>query len=463
MSSPELTPTTGLDDRMLSVNDFNHDESLNSDSRSGREATSSNYDQGSYNNYPSDGTSTCASTSTNHQDRSRSNSELSHSMLCLSMFERGVQDPCSAECDNEDENTLMKLSQMENVSDNNNNIGNNMNEDISYFDLENRICSDEEQEFKIFGSPDSGSRRRSNYETIDPLKSSSRSFSNVPIQEFARSNSRSPNTRKLESLSSNEPFNEKIHRHERHFSTSSTVSPPTWTNPFTSKQIVRPQQNFRKVQTMPYISNAIRANKASTGTNVHENREERSNSSISYPPELIRNSRANSANFLYQLSRQPLRPSIRSASINKVSESTFPGCKAGDTHHDNDTFTGTRRTTSRSSCSSILTHLYGIEKYVSSDLDALSTEGYSNIESADVVSSPISNQGEHTLDTIPRTLSTPAESLKNPMESSVLYSNQNSKSDLSLKKYPVLPYGLRKPHRKRRKSYIEKSLANSFA
>lgn len=94
----------------------------------------------------------------------------------------------------------------------------------------------------------------------------------------------------------------------------------------------------------------------------------------------------------------------------------------------------------KSSCSGIPTHLYGLEKYVSSALDALSTCDYepspASAQSSSIISSPLLSD---------------VSSFSNPNSNSSLNSLTNWSASFS------------RPKKPRKKSFIELSLANSFS
>ena len=144
-------------------------------------------------------------------------------------------------------------------------------------------------------------------------------------------------------------------------------------------------------------------------------------------------------------------------------------------------------TFSHSSCSSILTHLYGLDKYISSDLDARSSfsteDGFSALGSGSTRhDSNGSGSGAGTYPLLPgQTYNIPgalpdlggnragaSPTTAPPPDSNILLysSSHNSRSDLSLRSYTgaQIPFpedfvGVRK----RQKSFIEQSLASSFS
>lgn len=287
-----------------------------------------------------------------------------HNMFCLNIFERAVQDPCSKDCDTEDDNLL--LDEKDRVEDPD--------------PLDESFEDDYTMSPKTFMSADGASHCCSRHCRLGKPQHTGK-------EDMVQSTSMAVS-----------PYNNLIHQQ------SSPV-------PLTTARPCRSRTNssilIRQISRQSFIDNNNNNNNSNSNNNNNNN--------------AFYHSHNNSHNNIDNLS----------------------GCGSSSSPTSNDD--NSRRSSvvqrSRSSCSGIPTHLYGLEKYVSSALDALSTGDYNS------------------------TISSPQSSSTSP--SFAPYSSPQSDSSLNSIAFPLpppsLPSKLQSAKRTRKKSFIEMSLANSFS
>lgn len=334
---------------------------------------------------------------------------IRNSISCLNMFERAVQDPCSHGCDTEDDTILQEQNQDE-------------------------------------------------MDELDPLKEGISLNNDNDTNDYI--------TKK----------NTRGRKQNKHINESRSSTPLIWNNPFGNglDQFIHesPQQGM-----------LLDKRKSSTFNGLPNNNL------------TIRRTRTNSSCYIQQQSRKPIRNSFnnkrkstsnsttnininnnnrkslqyRSKSNNNIqkkinsTESDTPSVPSlrsrSNTTNDfmNNNCSNSRwvqpSSLSHSSCSSILSHLYGLEKYISSDLDALAVEDPNNNNNSNNINNNINLPNFGTY--------------QNP---------NNSQSDLILTNYTnTTPISTNTPTstnnttedfingNKRQKSFIEQSLANSFS
>ncbi|CCC67091.1 hypothetical protein NCAS_0A05330 [Naumovozyma castellii] len=262
-----------------------------------------------------------------------------NNICCLNMFERAVQDPCCQACDMEDENNSEDLFQNYTA--------------IRELERSDKSLSPLNETF---------------YQTdeVDPLEENGRGA--------GKSTDLPSNIMQL-----NDPLRQQPSRHHRRAATLSTSkytihnengndNDNNDTNPLFLKQRMKPQ-DLRKIKTAPYFD-----------TGCMSELPNKPNYQINSSPFFLRNSRRNSCNLIHQMSRKPTQSEPRPYS--SMSANARQENNKIDTFSDYiaDSPNG-QRSLSQVSCAAIPTHLYGLEKYVTSELDAMSSTDEYKIES----------------------------------------------------------------------------------
>ncbi|SMN18876.1 similar to Saccharomyces cerevisiae YMR081C ISF1 Serine-rich, hydrophilic protein with similarity to Mbr1p [Maudiozyma saulgeensis] len=302
------------------------------------------------------------------------NTSIRNGISCLNMFERAVQDPCSHGCDNEDDSGFSTMWRQ------------NQSDPIHMNDVTDNHSDNELDE-------------------LDPLHEVELSPENLQ---------QTTTTEKNEDTNIDEPL--------------------IWTNPFNKGT------DITKERQRQLLSRRRRSTTNNNGLS-------------------LRRTRTNSSCYIQQQSRRPLRSSMVEQSPgqqqrNVTSHRSFSNglpitstvdtpysslsatTSSGNISHDNCWVRP--KTLSHSSCSSILTHLYGLEKYISSDLDALAFEDASSTTTDVSINNDL------------------------PRNNVIMQTDDNSHSDLNLNRISDTTDDLANVT-KRQKSFIEQSLANSFS
>ncbi|CCD26387.1 Isf1p NDAI_0H02130 [Naumovozyma dairenensis CBS 421] len=241
--------------------------------------------------------------------------------MSLDIFERGVQDPFSEACDNEDVKDLLSVS----TEDINPNVVTANTSPISSSDFHGEYRPVEEIQY--------------------PQKSSSFYMDN-----------------------NNNNINNK-NRNTRNGIGSSLRKIRTAPHKLGSLSPLMTQEPFHNLQKATWEEEQERQNEEST-------------SPLCFP---LRRNRANSSSFIHHLSRQSTNTNSNNNSGIFESPQFLNKQTNNNTINFSNTTTPTRcnSVTSKplsrhSSCFAIPTHIYGLEKYVLSELDALSTVGCNN-------------------------------------------------------------------------------------
>ncbi|KAG0665801.1 Set1/Ash2 histone methyltransferase complex subunit ASH2 [Maudiozyma exigua] len=334
---------------------------------------------------------------------------IKNSISCLNMFERAVQDPCSHGCDTEDDTILQEQNQDE-------------------------------------------------MDELDPLKETHTSLNNIHASDSDNNNNNTDEyiTKK----------NTRGRSKDKN-SDSGSIPPLIWNNPFGNGL-------DQYTDEYPQQGMLLDKRKSSTFNGIPNN------NSLA-----IRRTRTNSSCYIQQQSRKPIRNSTnstrkstsistnnnnnnnnnnkfllqyRSKSNNNILKkntsvaSETPSIRSRS-HTTNEFINNNNNVNSKwvqpsslshSSCSSILSHLYGLEKYISSDLDALAAEDHkANKIISNLITFPNTNNSQSDLvfsnytNTIPTSTNTSTSA------------NNTSEDFIN--------------GTKRQKSFIEQSLANSFS
>ncbi|CAB4257158.1 similar to Saccharomyces cerevisiae YMR081C ISF1 Serine-rich, hydrophilic protein with similarity to Mbr1p [Maudiozyma barnettii] len=338
------------------------------------------------------------------------NTSIRNSISCLNMFERAVQDPCSHGCDNEDDSGFsnmwrQSLSDPAGVTNANNN---------------NNSVNDGE------------------LDELDPLNEIELSSEDIR-----------PSTRNDNDNNDNDNEEQEDEKEEE--------EPLVWTNPFsngaaTSKEKQRQLLSKRRRST---INNGLSMRRTRTNSSCYIQQQSRRplrSSMVEQSPagQQQRNSNTTTNNNNMTCNRSfsngfPIT-STSNTPYSSLSATTSSGNINNMNNMNSDTCWVHPKTLSHSSCSSILTHLYGLEKYISSDLDALAFEDVSS-------STPTTTATEGFINN------------NLPKNNVMMQTDDRSRSDLNLNRLPeVTTTTTDFPNvTKRQKSFIEQSLANSFS
>lgn len=469
-----------------------------------------------------------------------------NSIQCRNLFERAVQDPCSHGCDYEDDDGLQQIAESASRSAS---VSASISGTALYSDCDDSDSMHTAPTFALGDDP------------LDPLAETYSGVESGPSESPLHPRSATASThRRLQQLSVEDalgrpdprrtgtpvpaPSTQTSARSDsgtgRTYSAgvsagasagvsaaaktnaAANSAPPVWTNPFAHAGDDTPQDT-QAAQGLGGPFAFVRQGSVATAATA----------TTQVPQGLALNrTRTNSSCYIQQQTRRSLRSSLGepaagprkpsqnaqgplllasnpNSNFNSISSGSAsvgpPGAPARCKHSSiSSTSSGNYpnlvrpKTFSHSSCSSILTHLYGLDKYISSDLDARSSfsteDGFSILNSDHPYGNASSFSGGgnspllagHTYNfsaafpdlggkpesgntsTNPNEATpTPAPAPNNP---ALLLSNQNSRSDLSLHNYPGAPPGTQIPfpmdfvgHRKRQKSFIEQSLASSFS
>lgn len=345
---------------------------------------------------------------------------IKNSISCLNMFERAVQDPCSHGCDTEDDTILQEQNQDE-------------------------------------------------MDELDPLKETDTSLNNIDSSDSDIDNNNNNNNNDIDT---NDYITKKNTRgrSQNKDSDSGNIAPLIWNNPFGNglDQYTdeSPQQGMlldkRKSSTfngIPYNNNnnlAIRRTRTNSSCYIQQQSRKpirNSTNSTRKSTSISTSNNNNNNKFLLQY-RSKSNNNILKKNSSVVSDTPSIRSRSNTTNefinnnNNNNNSINSKwvqpSSLSHSSCSSILSHLYGLEKYISSDLDALAAEDHkTNKIIPNLITFPNTNNSQSDLvfsnytNTIPTSANTSTSA------------NNTSEDFIN--------------GTKRQKSFIEQSLANSFS
>lgn len=423
---------------------------------------------------------------------SNSNSELTNGLQCLNLFERSVQDPFSQDCDIEDEVTLRSLSNVRNLTLN----------DINDLTNDNNIISSQTNYDKPeINQNNLGDTTNENFDKL---------FWNNPFKNGDTTTKRKP--MKINSIKASNSGNCNDFPNKNYLKETRTLPSLKRNASVTRKHItsmISPLSR-RRANSSSLIQQFANTTSSTNNINSNSNSNNNNNNIINSLPITHHNSM-----------------SLNNFNNNEINLDNGNNCLNENTN-DFDIFTSLKRTgssstssnnsfrpilSSHSSRSSFLTHLCGLEKYISTDLDALSNgeylksvydKSYSNSpnepykklgnseKESDQNNSMVNSDDISSIDKFDNIDNIDNDyTVKSSKDATPLnditnlhsgYSNdfmQNYKSESRLSNFYDVKNGDNKssssnkdfkndsnnilPYYNRRKSFIEKSLANSFA